>query len=152
MKFSDALTALIDENVFRTRDETAAGDKNVRIAYEVFGEPGLSDEFYGEEHLLDFGTFQNCREYGLTVTVGGWTFCAYEHRNSDDICIEGCPTADVQEYGPYGSEDKHDVLFSARWKQYHEAADAMARITRHVLANPSTTRADVRTAAKGKIK
>lgn len=31
-------------------------------------------------------------------------------------------------------------------------SDAMARATRHVLANPSATRAGVRTAAKGKIK
>jgi hypothetical protein len=154
MKFPDALTALIDQahTHHRTRDETAAGDSNVRIAYEVFGESGLSDEFYGEEGLLDFGTFENCREYGVTVTVGGWTFAAYEHRNSDDICLEGCPAGEVRDFGPYGSDDKHDVLFSAKWKQYHEVAGALTRATRHVLANPAATRADVRAATKGKNK
>ena len=151
MKFNEALTALIDQQAAlgyggKTRDEVAAGDENVRIAHEVFGEPGLSDEFYGEEHLLDFGVFENCREYGVTVTVAGWTFAAYEHRNSDKICVEGCPTDEVKEYGPYGGEDKHDVLFSARWKHYSDVADAVVAAARYVLDHPNATRAQVKTA------
>jgi hypothetical protein len=153
--FSFALTALIDqvhghraatylalpgyENP-PSRDLIAASDHNVRIAVEVFGESGLLDEFYQEEDKLDFGTFENCREYGLTVTVGGWTFAAYEHRNSDDICIEGTRTADVKPYGPYGTDDKYDVLFTARWKQYHEAAKAINAIARYVLDHPKAER------------
>lgn len=155
MKFSEALTALIDQQAAlgyggHTRDEVAAGDKNVRIAYEVFGEPGLSDDFYGEQHLLDFGTFENCREYGVTVTVGGWTFAAYEHRNSDDICVEGCPTAEVRDYGPYSGEDKYDVLLYARWRDYRTVAEALSRVARYVLAHPRATRADVKAAAEGR--
>lgn len=165
--FPQALTALIDQTqaenahyhyaaggfgTLDTRDVTAASDKNIRIAVEVFGESGLSDEFYKEEHKLDFGTFSNCREYGMTVTVGGWTFAAYEHRNSDNICIEGCPTSEVQDFGPYGGDDKFDVLFSARWKQYHEVAEAMARLARHVLSNPTATRADLKALVNKKQK
>jgi hypothetical protein len=165
--FSFALTALIDqvhghraatylalpgyENP-PSRDLIAASDHNVRIAVEVFGESGLGDEFYQEEDKLDFGTFENCREYGLTVTVGGWTFAAYEHRNSDDICIEGTRTADVKPYGPYGTDDKYDVLFSARWKQYHEAATAISAIARHVLANPDATRDDLKGVASADVR
>jgi hypothetical protein len=169
MNFSQALTALIDQThsdtvryhyaaggfgTLDTRDVTAAGDKNVRIAVEVFGETGLSDEFYKEEDKLDFGIFNNCREYGMTVTVGEWTFAAYEHRNSDDICIEGCPTSQVKEFGPYGTDDKFDVLFSACWKQYHEVSDVMNRLARFILAQDGpVTRADLKAVAnKGKRK
>jgi hypothetical protein len=159
MNFMQALTALIDQThadtvryhygaggfgTLDTRDVTAASDKNVRIAVEVMGESGLGDEFYKEEDKLDFGTFQNCREYGMTVTVGGWTFAAYEHRNSDDICIEGCPADEVREFGPYGSEDKFDVLFSAPWKQYHIAAAVLVLAARHVIKHPDATRADLK--------
>ena len=162
--FSFALTILIDQVHARraanylalpgyenppSRDLIAASDHNVRIAVEVFGEGGLLDEFYQEESLLDFGTFDNCREYGLTVIVGGWTFAVYEHRNSDDICIEGTRTANVKPYGPYSGGDKYDVLFSARWKQYHEAAAAINAIARHVLNNPDATRDDLKGVASG---
>ena len=160
MKFTETLTALIDQQHERSkgylyhlglpsRDEIAVGNTNVRIAYEVLGEPGLSDEFHGEDGVLDFGIFDNLREYGVTVTVGGWTFAAYEHRNSDDICIEGTRTANVKPRGPYGTDDKYDVLFSARWKQYHEAAAAINAIARHVLAHPDATRDDLKGVASG---
>lgn len=158
--FSQALTGLIDARYDKamefhrkfpvgipdTRDEIAVGDKGVRIGYEVFGETGLLDAFWDERDLLDFGTFDNCREYGLTVTVGGWTFCAYEHRNSDDICLEGCPTGEVKEYGPYGEDNKYDVLFSARWKHYSDVADAVVAAARYVLDHPNADRQDVKAA------
>jgi hypothetical protein len=128
MKFAEAITAAIDEEYARrldihaklgldkagltpcTRDEVAAGDKDIRIAMDVMGECGLADEFYKEEHLLDFGTFYNCREYGVTVTVGGWTFASFEHRNSDAIMVDGCRVEDVKEYGPYSTDDKWDSI------------------------------------------
>lgn len=149
MKYPEALTALIDQRyadmlrnavhmpswVPDTRDMIAASDKNIRIADELFGEAGVGDTFYKDDRL-EFGVFNNCREYGLTVSLNGWTFCAYEHRNSDDICIEGCPDRKVQEWGPYGGEDKYDVLFSARWKQYHEAAAALIAALQAVDAAP----------------
>ena len=151
--FSAAFTRLIDQRFAvaqtysslgpaPTRDEIAVSSENARISYEVFGE-ALLDEFYDEQELLDFGTFDNCREYGVTVTVGGWTFAAYEHRNSDDICVEGCPTAEVTPYGPYGGEDKYDVLFSARRRRYHEAADALKVFARAVLDNPTISRSEL---------
>lgn len=161
LSFTSALTMLITEVTERragyhipipgyeqpdSRDLVAASDKNVRIAVDVFGEAGLLDAFYGEEDKLNFDTFYNCREYGLMVTVGGWTFAAYEHRNSDNICIEGCPATDVQEVGPYAGEDKYDVLFSAAWKHEYDAAKALIAAARYVLANPAATRAEVKQA------
>ena len=53
---------------------------------------------------VSIGTFTNCREVGLTYQVTGYydkktykclpiehwfTFCTYEHRNSDEIIING---------------------------------------------------------------
>jgi hypothetical protein len=159
--FSQALTDLIDARyqsvraahdrfpigTLESRDALAVGDKNIRISYEVFGYGGLLDDFYDTPELLDFGVFDNCREYGLTVTVGGWTFAVYEHRNSDDIILNGCPTDQVLPYGPYAPDgDKHDVLFAARWTQYHEAAQAVAVAARYVLDHPDADRAAVRDA------
>lgn len=53
------------------------------------------------ESLNDFdvtiGTFTNCRECGLTFRVSGnketgsFTWCVYEHRNSDQIIVNGKP-------------------------------------------------------------
>jgi len=62
---------------------------------------------------VEFDTFDNCREYGLTYTFGGWTFCAFEHRNSNELHIEGSPTGEIQSYGPYGGIDKWDTI--AHW-------------------------------------
>ena len=42
---------------------------------------------------VTIGTFTNCRECGLTFRVFGkeksFTWCVYEHRNSDEIIING---------------------------------------------------------------
>lgn len=164
MRYAEALTALIDQEYGTelrnhefvagrnpalngkidgpTRDTVAVENENMRIAGSVFGEQGVDDAFYKDDSI-DFGVFDNCREYGLTVTVGDWTFCAYEHRNSDAICIEGCPTAEVQPYGPYGG-DKYDVLFSTSWKQYNVAATALIAGMQAVKKTADLTRAAVK--------
>lgn len=110
-----------------TRDQYAIENEQVIIAGRLFGEMGVGNDFYNSPEV-DFGTFDNCREYGLTVTIAGWTFAAYQHRNSDYICITACPVADVAEYGPYAANgDKNDcVLFDTEWRQYQDAAKALA--------------------------
>ncbi len=155
MKFSQALSALIDEEHDRrlgyhrlpgedapTRDETALSSTNIRISASVMGE--LNALFSGRTVVLDFGTFYNCREYGMTVTVGGWTFAVYEHRNTDDICIEGCPTAEVKDHGPYGGDDKYDVLHYARYNEHYESARFLNAIVEHVLDHPDATRSNLK--------
>lgn len=146
MKYAEALTALIDQEYAielrnhaslwkdseagkefppPTRDQVAVGRESIRIADSVFGEQGVGNDFYREEGI-EFGTFENCREYGLTVTTAGWTFSAYEHRNSDNIIVNGCPTAEVHPYGPYAPDgDKYDYLYATEWKSYHKAAKAL---------------------------
>ena len=161
--FSTALTQAISEQHNRqigyhipipgyeapsSRDLVAASNTNIRLAVDVFGECGLLDHFYKREELLDFGTFYNCREYGVTVTVGGWMFAVYEHRNSDSIIIEGCPVGEVKEYGPYGGEDKYDTLFGAAYNGQYEARAAMVAMADYVLDNPTATREQVVRAAE----
>ena len=125
----------------------AVSDNNIRIADQVFGELGVGDEFY-EHPGITFGTFDNCREYGMTVSINGWTFCAYEHRNSDQICIEGCPTGKVQSYGPYAGEDKYDVLFTAEWQQYHLVRLALNAAMHAVEMDYNITRSYLKTVMK----
>lgn len=157
MTYSAALTALIDQQyqctlrfsqnlpglVPDTRDQVATSRENIRIADLLFGEQGVGNDFYDEikSGVVEFGVFDNYREYGLTASINGWTFCAYEHRNSDAICIEGCPTGQVESYGPYGGEDKYDVLFSTSWMQYWEARKALVAGMNAVRDNYDTTRA-----------
>ncbi len=98
------------------------------------------------EGAIDFGTFDNCREYGVTFTYGLWTFCVYEHRNSDEIHIEGCPTAEIQTYGPYGGVSKSDTLFSARFEEYGVIATKLLAMLRLVSDGNAHSREEVRAA------
>lgn len=97
---------------------------------------------------VDFGTFDNCREYGLTFTVPGWQFCVYEHRNSDEICIQGCPIDEIAgDYGPWpGDITKWDVLAKASYEMYGAAAVYLIEALRYVNKNPKATRREVKSA------
>lgn len=79
---------------------------------------------------LEILTFNNCREYGYTYAVKGGkqdhVFCVYEHRNSDQICINGCKRKDIKPYGPYLDGSKWDVLHMEDYDGYHETAKQLA--------------------------
>lgn len=141
---SAAITRLIDERHAErltydwldaeelTRDLTILGNAQIRVAYEVGSNLAASLEYYNRETDVDFtvdwGTFSNGREYGLTFTHDSWTFCFYEHRNSDQIHFEGCPTNEVADYGPYGGEDKYDTLGSVDYDEPVGMAEIIARV------------------------
>ena len=88
----------------------------------------LKDRISGSEHpiTIEVGTFDNCREYGNTYRVvdakQDYTFCVYEHRNSDNICINGCPTDEMKSYGPYSGGTKWDWYFSASYDEFYKVA------------------------------
>lgn len=95
----------------------------------------ISDELYNSdletEIELEIGNFDNCREYGFTYSIKGSkqdnVFCVYEHRNSDQICVNGCAREDVKSYGPYSGETKWDVLFSANYEEYHSVSEQLTQ-------------------------
>lgn len=88
---------------------------------------------------ISVGTFTNCRECGLTfmvmsathegeyVNVPPFTWCIYEHRNSDQIIING-----VNRYVslngdlPFKADSKSIYLYSFKYNQHMEAADQLA--------------------------
>lgn len=91
----------------------------------------LSCYMCGEEGAsLLVGEFDNCREYGYTYALSGAkqdiVFCVYEHRNSDQIIINGCLRKDVKSYGPYKEGNKYDVLAEFSYNQYTECAERLA--------------------------
>lgn len=133
MKFYEAVEQLVQDQYtdwgkgyYKSPVVFALASTQVSIAYRVF--ECLEDDSSIVD--IEFGTFDNCREYGLTVTAGDWTFCAYEHRNSDQIHIEGCPTTDIQEWGPYGGDDKFDTLAHYGWQRYESAASGLRAAVR----------------------
>ena len=154
MKFDEALTALIDQQYEKSynresRDVIAVSATNIRIANDVMGEQGVGNEFYRDPEVEDaFGVFDNNREYGITVTYRGWMFTAYEHRNSDDVCVEGCRVEDVQSWGPYGGEDKHDVLYATKWLHNYEAGYALVAAMHYVEKHPKATRDELKKVMK----
>lgn len=94
----------------------------------------ISNKLYDadkESIELEIGAFDNCRESGYTYSlIGGEqdnVFCVYEHRNSDQICINGCKREDVKSYGPYSGETKWDTLHNADYEEYHETAEELVK-------------------------
>lgn len=88
----------------------------------------FSEFLCGEE--LEIKEFDNCRESGYMYRVLGSkqdiTFSVYEHRNSDDIIINGCFTKDVQPYGAYNG-DKWDYLNNFGYDQHYNVASKLSQ-------------------------
>lgn len=70
----------------------------------------------------------------------------YEHRNSDQIHIEGCPTGEVKSYGPYGGVNKWDTLFAAKDEEYAVVAEKLVAMLRLVSDGATHSREEVRVA------
>ena len=75
-----------------------------------------------------YGTFYNCREYGITYSVGEFAFCVFEHRNNDTVYIQGSRLDDSYEYGPYTGESKYDGLTTVEPEDYGTAARIVQRL------------------------
>ena len=82
-----------------------------------------------DDLIIEIGTFDNCREYGNTYRAIGadqdYTFCVYEHRNSDAIYINGCHTDEIKSYGPYSGDDKWFSHASFRYDEHYKAAQKL---------------------------
>ena len=106
-------------------------------------ESGLVNSLLVLEHLrnnedlkdidITIGTFTNCRECGLTFRImkkqKSFTWCIYEHRNSDRIIINGkegyiCMNGEL----PYAKRTKWDYLESFSYNQHYECAKKLAEM------------------------
>lgn len=93
-----------------------------------------------KEYEIAVGCFTNCREVGLTFCPlkkgkeyfekkNIKTFCVYEHRNSDQIIINGkegyiCWNGEL----PYNSDSKYDYLGQAGYEEYDKATDILVAL------------------------
>jgi hypothetical protein len=90
-------------------------------------------------YQITVGTFTNCRECGLTFVIQGFhdekneyhnidsfTWCVYEHRNSDEIIINGkegyiCRNGEL----PYNGDSKYSFLESFSYNEHELCADSL---------------------------
>jgi len=115
------------------RIEKSAG---LRISVVVLEHlEALFENYEGDkfEHL-DVGTFTNCRECGYTfrcMASNGetFTYCVYEHRNSDEIIING-KKGYISMNGdlPYCSKSKWDNIKSFSYNEHYKCAEALYKI------------------------
>lgn len=139
MNYSDAIAKLRIEQDAQWWETHYPGEPpgNYIIAKEV---GGALAEGFGDR--ISFDTFDNCREWGLTFTAGDWTFCCYEHRNSDQIHIEGNLTDCIETWGPYGNCGKYDTIFHADWQEYQAITRALTLLLIAAAANLLSSRDD----------
>lgn len=82
---------------------------------------------------VTIGTFTNCRECGLTFKVSdkgnAFTWCVYEHRNSDEIIING-KEGYISFNGdlPYNGDSKYSYLYNFNHGEFSECADKLTEI------------------------
>ena len=87
-----------------------------------------------ENIVVWIGCFTNCRESGLTYQVENkknefFTFCTYEHRNSDQLIING-KRGLVSHNGdlPYIEDSKWVYLASSECGEFSDCADKLTRL------------------------
>lgn len=110
--------------------DLAAGLKNSLIIMEL-----LRDREELQDIPVLVGTFTNCREVGLTFYVHAkgkaqdMTFCVYQHRNSDDIIING-KSGYISLAGelPYISDNKYEYLGKFAVNEYTQAAECLLNL------------------------
>lgn len=95
---------------------------NIPIALHYVRELASRETVFEIEHFL------NGREYGIQAHVAGQDgvgICMYEHRNSDNIIINGCERwSERYEYGCYGiaGDTKYDYIELFGYEDYHNAS------------------------------
>ena len=75
---------------------------------------------------LEIIPFDNCREHGYMYHVAGGkqdlVFSVYEHRNSDDLIINGGFTSNIKPRGIYNGGSKWDYLNNFKYNEHYAVA------------------------------
>ena len=93
----------------------------------------LNEALVLTKNTVNVGALQNCREQGYTYFVynfknsKSFTWCTYEHRNSDSIIINGkegyhCGSGDL----PYAGDSKWNPIASSGYREFDKAAKRLA--------------------------
>ena len=98
------------------------------------------DKEFAKKYDIYVGCFTNCREVGHTFIVesndpgGFFTFCVYEHRNSDSIIINGKPGY-ITTLGdlPYMADSKYIYIDSFGPDEIFEAAETLKDLIKHKI-------------------
>ena len=84
----------------------------------------FSDCLIGEQ--LEIKEFNNCRESGYVYRVinskQDITFSVYEHRNSDEMIINGGFTSNIKPHGIYNGGSKWDYLNNFKYNEHYAVA------------------------------
>ena len=114
---------LIGEGIVASQKITTLLENNVE----------LNEALDLTKNTICVGALQNCREQGYTFLVynlntgKSFTWCTYEHRNSDGIIINGkegyhCGSGDL----PYKGDSKWDCIASFSYNEFDRAAKRLA--------------------------
>ena len=80
---------------------------------------------------ISIGAFTNCRENGLTFMFSekkSFTWCVYEHRNSDEIILNGAEGyISMNGELPYKSGSKYNYIAGFSYNQHYECAERLAK-------------------------
>jgi len=83
---------------------------------------------------INVGCFTNCREEGLTFRImtkrgqDSFTWCIYEHRNSDSIVINGKEGyISITDDLPYQG-NKYEYLAAFTYGEHYKAAKKLSRL------------------------
>jgi hypothetical protein len=107
----------------------------------------ILEQLRNDEDLINYTvtvkTLTNARECGLVFIVNGcikdgkyecfkpFTFCTYEHRNSDNIIINGLEGYhDNNGSLPYKGKSKYEYIAEFSYNQVYEAAEALTKLIR----------------------
>lgn len=75
---------------------------------------------------LEIIPFDNCREYGYMYHIVGGkqdlVFSVYEHRNSDEMIINGGFTSNIKPHGIYNGGSKWDYLNNFMYNEHYAVA------------------------------
>jgi len=100
-----------------------------------------SDRKGAEHEYVSVGVFTNCRECGHTYKVMAendktFTWCVYEHKNSDSIIING-KEGYISIAGdlPYCSDNKWEFLASFGFGEYQKTAQKLRQLIEKFLDN-----------------
>ena len=91
---------------------------------------------------ISIGAFTNCRECGLTFTPFSYkddegefvhtepfTFCVYEHRNSDDIILNGKDGwISLNGHLPYQADSKSVYIASFPYSEHYKCAEKITEL------------------------